>query len=218
MDISVIVASEIAHLSQRRMGMTEDEVFKIFDEAGGVITNSHVELSGGKHTTGYIDKSAVYKNTEKVSLLCHAIAERFVNDDVDVVIGPARGGIPLSRQTAHHLRKLTARQILSVHADKSEDGKGFIIRSTYSRLITGKRVLVVKDVLTTGRSTQLVVRAVGSVGGRVIGVGALCNRGDVTARDLGVSKLETLMNVTFHTWDKKDCPRCKEGIPLVEMP
>ena len=78
-----------------------------------------------------------------------------------------------------------------------------------------KRVLVVEDILTTGGSARKVVEAVRAIGGNVVGVGVLCNRGGVTAQDLAnVPKLEVLVNISLDAWNEADCPLCKQGVPV----
>ncbi len=80
---------------------------------------------------------------------------------------------------------------------------------------TWKKVLVVEDILTTGGSVKKVVEATRAIGSTVIGVGALCNRGGVTAKELGeVPQLFALINVQLDAWDEKACPLCAKKIPI----
>jgi orotate phosphoribosyltransferase len=100
----------------------------------------------------------------------------------------------------------------------SNDMKGstsFVIKRGYDKLIAGKKVLVVEDVLTTGGSVKKVVEALDMIGCEVIGVGALCNRGGVTPEQIGnVPVLKALMNVSLEAYDEADCPYCKDGVAI----
>lgn len=191
----------------------EKDVFAILGEVGAVITNNHIVYSSWKHGSAYVNKDAVYPYTRKIRRLCVELAECFENENVQVVIAPAVGGVILSQWVAHHLSDLSDTQVLGVYADKV--GDEFVIKRGYDRLVTGKNILVVEDVLTTGGSAKKVVEAVRAIGGNVIGLGALCNRGGITTQDVAdVPKLFALVNVTLDAWDETDCLLCKQGVPI----
>jgi len=75
----------------------------------------------------------------QTSLLCREIAEGFINDNVEVVIVPAVGGIILSQWVAYHLAIMNSSQVLGIYADKAEDGRSFVIKQGYDKIITGKK-------------------------------------------------------------------------------
>ena len=160
--------------------MNEQEVLQVLGKVGAVIANSHIVYTSGKHGTAYVNKDAVYPHTQLTLELCCGIAEQFKNDGVEVVIAPAIGAVILSQWVAHRLSALTYREVLAVYAEKSEGGEAFVIKRGYDKLILGKNVLVVEDVLTIGGSAKKVVEATRAIGGNVIGLGVLCNRGGIT--------------------------------------
>lgn len=191
----------------------EQEVLRILSGAGAVITNSHVVYVSGKHGSVYVNKDAVYLNTEEISTLCKTIAERFANNKVEVVIGPAIGGVILSQWTAHHLSKITGRKVLSTYAEKTKDGDTFVIKRGYDKIVAGKRILVVEDVLTTGGSVKKVIEAVRALNGEIIGLGVLCNRGGIVPQDVAnPPKLFALVNVELDAWDEEECPLCAQNV------
>lgn len=213
--------------------MLREEISKMLSDLGVLITNSHIVYTSGKHGTAYFNKDGIYPHTEVTSRVCGIIASWFKHDDVQVVAAPAIGGVILSQWIAYHMstrhgqrpaivKKYPGlhvikpvdhhREVLAVYAEKSETG--FIIKRGYDQLLTGRNVLVMEDVLTTGGSVVKVVEATRACGGNVIGVGALCNRGGVTAETLGVPKLESLVNISLDSWDAKACPLCKDNVPI----
>lgn len=195
--------------------MIQQTVYDLFKKLGAVIVDSHIVYTSGKHGTAYVNKDAVYPHTMETSALCGAIAEQFVDDSVEVVIGPALGGIILSQWVAYHLTELTGREVLGVYAEKSQSDGSFVIRRGYDKLVTGKKVLVVEDVLNTGGSAKEVVEAVRAIGGDVIGLGVLCNRGSVKPEDVAnVPTIVALVSVTMEAWDEADCPLCKQRVPI----
>lgn len=195
--------------------MTEQEVLNILALTRAVITDSHVVYTSGKHGTAYVNKDAVYPHTLEISWLCRAIAEQFAHDNVHVVIAPAVGGVIMSQWTAHSLFNLTGRDVLAVYAEKEGCEDKFVIKRGYDKLIPGKNILVVEDVLTTGGSAKKVVEATRALGGNVIGLGVLCNRGGITPQDVAdPPKLFALVNVKLDAWNEADCPLCAQDIPI----
>jgi orotate phosphoribosyltransferase len=70
--------------------------------------------------------------------------------------------------------------------------------------------------LTTGGSVEKVCREVEKVGGKVIGVSVVCNRGSVAAEVLRIPRLHALAEVTFTANDADNCPECRSGMAIVE--
>lgn len=192
--------------------MDEREALGIFREMGAIVTDSHVVLTSGRHSDGYFNKDAVYPSTMRTAKLCQAIADHFRDTDIDVVAGPTVGGIMLAQWVAHSLCT-DEKEVLAVFAEKEGEGRAF--KRGYDRQIPGKRVLVAEDVLTTGGSAREVVEAIRALGGKVVGVGVLCNRGQVTQEHLGgVPDLFALSNIKMDSFFGKDCPFCEEGVPI----
>lgn len=185
----------------------------ILAETGAVLTDQHFVYTSGKHGSAYVNKDAVYPHSKETSNLCRTIAEHFADSGAEVVIAPAIGGTILSQWVAYHLSELCGREILSVYAEK--EGESFIIKRGYDKLIPKRKVLVVEDVLTTGGSAKKVVEVTRALGGNVVGLGVICNRGGVRPEDVAdVPELFALVNVTLDAWDEGECPLCKEGIPI----
>jgi orotate phosphoribosyltransferase len=215
--------------------MKEAEVRKILANRNAIITDSHIVYTSGKHGSAYINKDAVYPFTADISRLCRGIAEEFMNSDIQAVVGPVVGGVALCQWVASHLSELTGQEILAIYADKEEskwallceilfpwvgnllklEKTSFVLKRGHDKLVTGKNVLVVEDILNTGGSARKVVNAVRAAQGNVIGVGVLCNRGGVTPEDLGnIPHLSALLNVRLEAWDEQKCPLCRDGKPI----
>jgi orotate phosphoribosyltransferase len=193
--------------------MNRPDVLKILQSHGALIVDSHIVYTSGKHGSAYVNKDAIYPHTESVSTLCEAIADHFRGSAIEVVAAPAIGGVILSQWVAHHLQARNC-DAIAVYAEKSTDG-AFEFRRGYDRLLTGRRVLVVEDILTTGGSLRDVSRAVTAAGGTMVGAAALCNRGGVTAADVeNPPELFTLVEIPLETWDETACPLCAQGVPI----
>lgn len=204
--------NEILNLLTR---MTETEVLSLLGAVGAVITNSHIVYTSGKHGSAYVNKDAIYPHTKETSALCFEIAKEFMNSGVEVVMAPAIGGVILSQWVAYHLSQLTGKEVLGVYAEKAANGESFVIKRGYDQLVNMKKVLVVEDVLTTGGSARKVVEAVRVLGGDVIGLGVLCNRGGITPADVAdVPVLFALVNVKLDAWPEVECPLCAKGVDI----
>ncbi len=190
-----------------------ERVKEILEQTTAIVTSSHIVYTSGRHGESYINKDAVYPHTQETSELCQMIAENFADQDVQVVVGPALGGIILSQWTAFHLSRITDKEVLGVYAEKQADGTLALTRG-YANLVAKKRILVVEDVLTTGGSVKKVLEALKSLDAYVIGVGALCNRGGVTPEQIGATRLDTLINVVMKDWAASECPLCDSGVPI----
>lgn len=193
--------------------MTEDEVLEVLQNVGA-FRAGHFVYQSGRHGDSYVNKDALYPYTRETSKLCRAIAEHFKDAGVEAVIGGATGAIILSQWVAYHLSELTGKEVYGTYADKDGNG-GFVIKRGYDQVIADKKVLVVEDLTTTGGSIQKVVEQARAAGATVIGVGVLCNRGEVTGAQAGnPGEFFSLVHLDLESWDEKECELCQQGIPV----
>jgi len=200
-----------------------------------LLLQGHFELASKKHTAYFIDKRVLLTRPHIISELSFYIASHFYSFDIEIVVGPALGGVLFSNWVAYHLTQLylsasresishrfRQREVLGLFSEKRQ--KKMVFHDQFVRLLQHKRVLIVEDIITTGGTVKKVLREVERSQGYTQGVGALWNRGLVGERELlegskcGSFVFHSLVNKNFPTWDKKDCPLCKEGkIPLVNF-
>lgn len=90
-----------------------------------------------------------------------------------------------------------------------------ILKRGYDQLVRGKRCLITEDIINSGATVMKVIEAILKAGGKVVGVGALCNRsgGKVTADSLRVAELFSLLDISMEMIPEADCPICKEKGP-----
>ncbi len=116
------------------------------------------------YDTCYFKNGIIYKEPFSINS-----AEAVKDLEIDMVVGPALGGVILSQWTAHHLSEIKGKEILGVYTEKSPDG-GMAFTRGYDKFIAGKKVLVVEDLTTTGGSAKKVAEAVRGIGGDVAAV------------------------------------------------
>jgi orotate phosphoribosyltransferase len=208
--------------------MNEIGVLELFKKLG-VIHWGHFVGTRGKHLNAYFSKDGVYARPKVTSLLCYEIAEQFRYNSVETVIGPVIGGVNLANRVAEHLSVLNNMEVFAVFAEKeiiaipdpeglnrkcfAETGE-FTIGRGYGEFITGKKVLVVEDALTTGGTAKKVIEVVRAIGGEVVGLGVIWNRGGVKWQDMRIPKLVSLVTAMLGMWDEANCPLCKRNIPV----
>ncbi len=190
------------------------KLLDVFKKTGGLITESHIVYTSGKHGQIYFNKDAIYPHTKEISTICRSIADKFKDESIDVVAAPALGGIILSQWTAFHLSEITGREVLGVYTEKTPD-KNQIFTRGYDKLVKNKQVLVVEDITTTGGSVKKVIQSIKVAGGNIIAACVLVNRDpiNINSETIG-AKFYPLEEVKAEAWDEIDCPMCKKGIPV----
>lgn len=173
------------------------------------------------HGPNYVDKEFVELDPIDTSNLCREIAIRLPPEPfyVDAVVGPEVGAIALAHSLSWHISQLSGQRISTIFARKGE-GKSFTINQKFRRFLDGLNVLLVEDILNSGGSAGQGIAAIRALGGNVVGLGALCNRGGVKPADVGLTESDvfiTLYNVQFPKYpvDKDGrCQLCKAGVPI----
>lgn len=193
--------------------MNESEVLDLLQKVGAFRTG-HFVFTSGRHSDSYVNKDALYPYTHDTSRLCKAMAERFQDKNIDVVVGPAIGAAILSQWVAYHLTEMRGEEVYGAYADKDGQG-GFILKRGYDQIVRDKNVLVVEDLTTTGGSIKKVVETVRSAGGNIVGAIAIVNRGGVTREQVGnPDEFQSLVNLHLESWEAAECELCKKGIPV----
>ena len=184
--------------------LSNDQVLQIFKDSGALL-EGHFKLTSGLHSGQYLEKFQVLQWPKYTELLCNEIAERFKNDNIQVVVGPVTGGIILAYEVA---KKLGVRGIFT----EREEGKMALRRGF--KIGPGERVLIVEDIITTGGSVFEVLEALTPSGGNIIGVGLLADRSGGKI-DFGVKK-EPLLTLKVENYQPEKCPLCAKGVPLTK--
>lgn len=183
-----------------------EEVMKKFEQAGA-IQKGHFKLTSGVHSDTYIQCAQIMQHPEFMHNLCSELGKKFRGDDIDVIIGPAIGGIIM----AHVMARVLGPWVRAIFTER-ENGKMTLRRSF--EIKKGEKVLVVEDVTTTGSSVREVMDIVKSRQGKVVGVGVLIDRSGGKV-DFGI-KTEKLLTVDIKTYLPEECPLCKKGIPVAK--
>ncbi len=181
--------------------MSSSEVLKIYEEVGA-IRRGHFLLSSGLHSDIYFQSALVLQYPKYAQMLCKEIANYFRNFNVDVVIGPALGAIIVAYETA---KFLNCRAIFA----ERENGIMKLRRGFYIK--ENENVLIVEDVITTGLSTNEVVKVVKEYSGKIVGIGSLIDRSENLISEYPVF---SLLKIKVKTYKAYECELCKNNIPI----
>lgn len=181
--------------------LTRERVEEILKEAG-VLLEGHFLLTSGKHSNRYLQCAKIFRNTKYSEELCAELAEKFKDDAVDVVIGPAMGAVQMAYEVS---RSLGCENFFA----EREDGK-MVLRRGFE-ITPGMRCLLVEDVVTTGGSVLEVKELAEAAGGVVVGIGSIVDRtgGEI---QFGVP-YRAVYSVKVQAWEAAACPLCAQGGP-----
>ena len=174
--------------------------------ACGAHQRGHFLLSSGLHSGDYLQCALYLADPQRAgragALLGAAVTQAV--GEVDVVVSPAMGGIIIGHETA---RALGVPFLFTERAD------GVMVLRRGFAVGAGQRVVIVEDVVTTGRSTREVIDVLGAAGAEVVGLASLVNRSGV-ANPFEPRPFRTLLEVVFPTWPAADCPLCHDGVAV----
>ncbi|PPD59043.1 orotate phosphoribosyltransferase [Dehalogenimonas etheniformans] len=183
-----------------------NDIEALFIKSGAVL-NGHFVLTSGLHSPVYWEKFRIIENPATAVSLCNMIAEHFKGKGIELVVGPTTGGIILAFEVAR-LMGLPAAFAEKVPSGEREFRRGFKIRA-------GEKILVVDDVLTTGKSVREVFDAVAKHKGDIVGVGVLVDRSD-TPFGFGAPLFSCLRVANIPAYKPEHCPLCQSGQPLTK--
>ncbi len=178
----------------------EKRVIEIFKETD-VLLDGHFLLTSGRHSNQYMQCAKILQYPNFTQELMGMLADKYKDDKIDYVLAPAVGGIIIGYELA---RQLGAKNMF---AERDEDGS-MVFRRGFE-LPKGARVVVAEDVITTGGSVQEVIDIAKEAGAEIVGVAVLVDRSNGTA-DFD-TRLDCALVAKVESWEKDECPICKEG-------
>jgi len=183
-----------------------EEVMKKFEQARA-IQKGHFKLTSGVHSDTYIQCAQVMQYPGFMHNLCSELGRKFRGEDIDVIVGPAIGGIIIS----HVMAQVLGPWVRAIFTER--ENRKMTLRRSFE-IKKDEKVLVVEDVTTTGGSVREVIDIVKERGGQVVGIGVLIDRSGGRI-DFGV-KMKSLLTLDIKSYQPEDCPLCKKGVPVVK--
>ena len=182
------------------------ESLKILKETNALL-EGHFILSSGLHSAQYIQCAKLLSNPKKAETICASLIEKIKNNfkNVDIILSPALGGIVVGYETGRQL------QIQTIFAERLNSKltlrRGFEIPEN-------SNVLIVEDVITTGKSALECSEIVKSNKAKLVGYACIIDRSNTKV--LIKEKIVSQIKFEIKTFRKDELPNELKNIPALK--
>ena len=184
--------------------MNQQEILNLFKESNALL-NGHFKLTSGRHSDIYYEKFTLLKQPGICTTICEQMAENFKDSQAVTVVGPTTGGIIIAYDVASYMG------LEAIYAEPGETKRVF--KRGFS-LEKNQKVVIVDDVLTTGKSIFEVIDLVNSYEADIVGIGLMLDRSN------GAVKFDypyfALATVAADSWEPSECPLCAKGMEITQ--
>jgi len=183
--------------------LSYEESLKILKETKALL-DGHFILSSGLHSDQYIQCAKLLSYPEKASSICASLAEKIVKNynKIDTILSPALGGIVIGYELGRRL---------NVHTIFAEREKGnFTLRRGFN-IKANTNVLVVEDVITTGKSSLECSKIIENNKANLVGFACLIDRS--SSELLIKNKIVSQIKINISTFESNKIPENLKKIP-----
>ena len=183
-----------------------EESLKILKETNAVI-EGHFILSSGLHSPKYVQCAQLMSKPSQALQICESLAEKIKNelDEFDLILSPAMGGIIVGYELGKLLNKKT---IFSERVNGE-----FKLRRDF-KIKKGSKVLIVEDVITTGKSSLECSKLVTFNKGIIVGYASIIDRSNGKS-DIK-NKIVSQVEINIPTYQKDKLPKELLSIPPIK--
>ena len=171
------------------------------------LLEGHFVLSSGLHSSKYIQCAKLLSQPHKAEIICKSLANKIRKNfkNIDLILAPAMGGIIIGYEIGKLLKKET------IFCERV-NGK-FSLRRGFN-IKKGARVLIIEDVITTGKSSLECSKLVSSNSAKIIGYACIIDRsnGQSNIKDKIISQVQ----LNIPTYKKEDLPKELQSINPVK--
>src|SRR5258705_14083 len=169
----------------------------------GALLQGHFRLSSGLHSPNYVQCALLLEYPRHAKAIGEDLAAKVRSIRAQKVVAPAMGGVIIGYTVAEAL------DLPSIFTERKE---GQMTLRRGFKINRGERVLIVEDVVTTGKSTREAARVVADHGGDVAGFASILNR-SAKPNPFDVP-YESLLTLDLETYEASSCPLCLAGVPI----
>ncbi len=177
--------------------LSYEDSLKILKETNALI-DGHFILSSGLHSSQYIQCAKLLSNPGKAKSICQSLAEKIENNfkNIDIILSPAMGGIIIGYEIA---------KILKVKAIFSEREKNYFILRRNFEIPKKSNVLIVEDVITTGKSSLECSKIIKDSSANILGYACIIDRSN--NKSLIKDKIISQIKINIPTFDNNNIPK-----------
>jgi orotate phosphoribosyltransferase len=182
------------------------ESLKILKETDALL-EGHFILSSGLHSEKYIQCAQLLNKPKKAKFICESLAEKIRKnfEKIDLLLSPAVGGIIIG----HEIGKIL--NIEAIFAERVNEI--FSLRRGF-KINKGRKVLILEDVITTGKSSLECSNLVTKAGGEIVGYACLIDRSAGTTNI--DKKIISQVEIKIPTYSEENLPKHLKGIKAIK--
>ncbi len=197
---------------------TQDEVVTLLRQTGA-IRDGHFEYPNGLHATEYMQVQLAMRYYQHAKMLSVGLSRLLrANSEIRAIIpelsivSPDTGGLPVAYGVCESLR---AHQVY--WADRKEEHGPMRFRQ-YLKQTPGEKVLLVDDILRSGRNLQDLKNLVEASGAEVVGLAVIIYQPNPATVDFSPLPFYYLakLDATYYK-DAASCEMCKRGVPAEKV-
>ena len=170
------------------------------------LLEGHFVLSSGLHSSKYIQCAKLLSFPNLAEKICRSLANKIRRNykKIDLILAPAMGGIIIGYEIGRILKKET------IFCERV-NGK-FTLRRGF-KINKGSNVLIIEDVITTGKSSMECVKLIKKNKAKLIGFASLIDRS--TKKKLKIKKkIISHLKINVPTYKKNELPKDLKSIPI----
>ena len=173
------------------------------------LLEGHFVLSSGLHSPQYVQCAKLLSYPKKSEEFCKSLSTKIKKKfkKIDIILSPAMGGIVIGYIVGNLLNKET------IFCERV-NGK-FILRRGFS-IKKNSKVLIVEDVITTGKSSLECTRLVKKYKSKVVGYACLINRSSKPSLKIKEKNIVSQIKLEIPTYKKNDLPSELKKIPITK--
>lgn len=185
----------------------------------GALRDGHFEYPNGMHTDEYLQVALAFRHFQFAKILSVGLSRR-LRSDPEIramirelsIICPTTGGLPLAFGVCEALR---ARQVYWTEQDTETSPMRF---RQFVEPAEGEKVLLVDDILRSGRRLKELKQLVERSGAHIVGLAVAVYQPNPTVEDLGQLPLFYLakMDAVYYK-DSSSCELCKKSVPVQKV-
>ena len=172
------------------------------------LLEGHFVLSSGLHSTKYVQCAKLLSFPQKSKKICVSLSKKIKKKfkSIDLILSPAMGGIVVGYEIGRLLNKET---IFCERVKKKFTlRRGFFIKKN-------TKVLIVEDVITTGKSSLECVKLIKKFKAKIIGFACIIDRSNKNKLKISKNKIVSQVKINVPTYNKKKLPEFLKKIPTI---
>ena len=170
------------------------------------LLEGHFVLSSGLHSSKYIQCAKLLSHPNKADKICKSLALKIKRkfNKIDLILAPAMGGIIIGYEIGKILKKET------IFCERV-NGK-FVLRRGF-RIKKSAKVLIIEDVITTGKSSMECVKLIKKAKAKLVGFAAIIDRSSKKTLKIK-KKIVSHLKIDVPTYKKNKLPDELKFIPV----